>query len=270
MRARSSASRHRLGARVRVPVGVAADPRAEAERRPRPGQVAPVVGEQPLGCVDQALLEEPVAVADLVDNARTPRPHLVRLPEERDLGGERLDLAATRCSGSSSSASSAAIRRCDASTVRRVASVGCAVSTSWSDTSGARSRRRRSSERPRATRHGHAPRARTRAGGGRGAAARRRSRAGSRDANARSTLACRSSGSAATASRSSSCGAPARARAGERPHALDVVEQRLVFLLDEHPAEQVAEQADVAPERCIRPLHRVTVGAKRSAFLLTR
>ena len=58
--------------------------------------------------------------------------------------------------------------------------------------------------------------------------------------------------------------------ARECPHALNVREQRLVFLLDEHLPEQVAEQADVAPERCIRPLHRVTVGAKRSAFLLTR
>ena len=42
---------------------------------------------------------------------------------------------------------------------------------------------------------------------------------------------------------------PAARGAGERPDALDVVEERLVLLLDEHPAEQVAEHADVAPER---------------------
>jgi hypothetical protein len=47
--------------------------------------------------------------------------------------------------------------------------------------------------------------------------------------------------------------------------ALDVVEQRLVLLLDEHAAEQVAEQADVAPERRVGGLvsphsHRSRVG----------
>ncbi len=40
---------------------------------------------------------------------------------------------------------------------------------------------------------------------------------------------------------------PGAGRARECPHALDVLEQRLVLLLDEHPPEQVAEQADVAP-----------------------
>ena len=78
----------RVGARVRIAVGVAADPGAEAKRSGSVGQVAPVVGEQLLGCVDQALLEEPVAVADLVDDARPVRAHLVRLPERGDLRGE--------------------------------------------------------------------------------------------------------------------------------------------------------------------------------------
>ena len=220
-RARSSASRDRLGAGVRVAVGVAADPACRSEAAAaRPGRCAPVVGEQALGSVDQALLEEPVAVADLVDDARPLRPHLVRLPERRDLVGELvLDLAAARVrrSGSSSSASSAAMRRCAASTVRRAASVGCAVSTSSSETRRAISSRghvlepgERVVERLAGAR---APRARRRAGGGCGGAARRRSRAGSR---AR-TRAARSPGARAAAPRplraSSSCGAPPARRA---------------------------------------------------------
>ncbi len=48
----------------------------------------PVVREQLLGRVDEALLEEPVAVADLVDDARPARSHLVGLPERGDLGRE--------------------------------------------------------------------------------------------------------------------------------------------------------------------------------------
>ncbi len=52
--------------------------------------MATVVGEQLLGRVDEALLEEPVSVADLVDDARPARPDLVRLPERRDLVGELL------------------------------------------------------------------------------------------------------------------------------------------------------------------------------------
>ena len=42
---------------------------------------------------------------------------------------------------------------------------------------------------------------------------------------------------------------PASRLARERPHPLDVGEQLLALLLDEHPPEQVAEQADVAPQR---------------------
>jgi hypothetical protein len=76
------------GVRVRVPVGVAADPRAEAERRRRIGDMRAVVGKQALRRVDEALLEEPEAVANLVDDPRPLRAHFVRLPERGDLGGE--------------------------------------------------------------------------------------------------------------------------------------------------------------------------------------
>src|SRR6266480_1095804 len=76
----------RLGAGVRVPVRVAADPGAEAKRRPGRRNLYAVFGKQALGRVEQALLEEPEPVPDLVDDARPLRPHLVRLPQLRDLG----------------------------------------------------------------------------------------------------------------------------------------------------------------------------------------
>ncbi len=41
---------------------------------------------------------------------------------------------------------------------------------------------------------------------------------------------------------------PRTGGAREGADALDVLEQRLVLLLDEHAAEQIAEQADVAPK----------------------
>ncbi len=50
--------------------------------------MSPVVGEQLLGRIDEALLEEPVAIANLVDDAWPVRAHLVRLPERGDLGRE--------------------------------------------------------------------------------------------------------------------------------------------------------------------------------------
>ena len=90
MRARSRASASVAVCRLRVAVGVAADPAAEAKRHRCAGEAPPVLGEEPLGGVDEALLEEPVAVADLVDDLRPARPHLVRLPEHRDLGRERV------------------------------------------------------------------------------------------------------------------------------------------------------------------------------------
>ncbi len=71
---------------------VAADPGAEGKWRSRAGDEATVCREQVPGGVEQALLEEPEAVADLVDHARPLAPHLVGLPEDRDLLREaRLD-----------------------------------------------------------------------------------------------------------------------------------------------------------------------------------
>ena len=69
-----------------------------------------------------------------------------------------------------------------------------------------------------------------------------------KSANARSTAACRSWSSAATASPSWSREPPRAGIAGERANPLLVVEQLLALLLDEHAAEQVAEQADVGTQ----------------------
>jgi len=49
--------------------------------------------------------------------------------------------------------------------------------------------------------------------------------------------------------------APARS-AGEPPDRLDVVEQRLSLLLDEHGAENVPEQANVPPQPLVGRLGR--------------
>jgi hypothetical protein len=76
-----------LGARVRVAVGVSADPAPEGDRRPT-GHMTPVLVQQLLGTVQEAVLEEPQAVPDLVDHARPLVPDLVRLPEHRDLLAE--------------------------------------------------------------------------------------------------------------------------------------------------------------------------------------
>ncbi len=75
----------RLRAGVRVAVHVAADPRAEPEwgrgARNRVLQLA----NEPRQRLPQAPLDEPEAVANLVDDARPARAHLVRLPEHRHL-----------------------------------------------------------------------------------------------------------------------------------------------------------------------------------------
>ena len=52
---------------------------------------------------------------------------------------------------------------------------------------------------------------------------------------------------------------PATRRTCERAHVLDVGEQGLVLLLDEHAAEQVAEQAHVAAQR----FHGASLGSGR-------
>ena len=229
------------------------------------GQVPAVVGEQLLRRVDEALLEEPVPVADLVDDARPPRAHLVGLPVRRDLRGERaLDLGAARRREQrvvelGEQRGDAQVRR-EHRPPRRLGRMRRQDELQRDPPLELLGRdalepRERVVERLAPAR---APRACTRAAGGRGGAARRRSRAGS---TAR-TRAARSPAARAAAPRpprwSSSCGAPARDGARERPDPLDVLEQRLALLLDEHPPEQVAEQPDVAAERrisCFRRLH---------------
>ena len=78
-----------------VAVEVRADPGAEAKRAAR--QPHAPRGEKARRRLPQAPLHEPEALADLVDHARPARADLVRLPEDRDLLGERvLDLGPAR------------------------------------------------------------------------------------------------------------------------------------------------------------------------------
>ena len=255
VRARSSASRIVSAPAFGLP---SASPPIQVPKRSggrRLGQVAPVVGEEPFGCVDQALLEEPVAVADLVDNARTPRPDLIRLPERRDLGGELvLDLlAAKRCElrvvelgeqrrDSQVRSEDGAARRLGRMRreheLERYAALDLLGGDVSSRLNGVGKRLRHDSLLDRV-----------------GAPAadpvlllgdvREREVERERAQDARLPLERQpDDGGREVVVR----GTGARG-AGERPNALDVVEERLVLLLDEHPAEQVAEHADVAPER---------------------
>ena len=89
-RARAARLVDRLDADRRIAVHVAADPRSEAKRRRRVGQAAAPLVEQRLGRLEEAVLEEPEAVADLVGDPQPVVTHLVRLPEQRDLLGEPL------------------------------------------------------------------------------------------------------------------------------------------------------------------------------------
>ena len=73
----------------RIAVQIASDPGAEPKGRRRSRHEPSVVGEQELCHAQQALLEEPQPMTDLVEDARSVRAHLVRLPEERDLLRER-------------------------------------------------------------------------------------------------------------------------------------------------------------------------------------
>ena len=59
------------------------------KRSGEPGSRACHAAEELGGCVPQALLEEPEALADLVDDPRPRRPDLVGLPEDRHLLRER-------------------------------------------------------------------------------------------------------------------------------------------------------------------------------------
>ncbi len=84
----------RRGDRVRpgggIAVLVAADPRPEAERRGDAGQPAPQLARQLGRLLEQALLEEPEPMANLVDDAWPERAHLVGLPEGGHLLGDRV------------------------------------------------------------------------------------------------------------------------------------------------------------------------------------
>ena len=67
--------------RVRVAILVAADPRAELEgKRVEPGQLLIEQRDEVCRDVEQARLEEPQSLADLVVDARADRAHLVGLP----------------------------------------------------------------------------------------------------------------------------------------------------------------------------------------------
>ncbi len=81
--------RDRLRPGGRVSVHVAANPASERERARRRGKLPPVPGEHALRRVEQALLEEPEAAPDLVADSGPPGAHLVRLPEHRHLLGQR-------------------------------------------------------------------------------------------------------------------------------------------------------------------------------------
>ena len=69
----------------RIPVRVTADPRAERERAGSTGEPRPVLGEDSFRCVEQAALEEPDSLPDLVAHSRPRRADLIRLPDQRDL-----------------------------------------------------------------------------------------------------------------------------------------------------------------------------------------
>ena len=83
---------HQLRRAVGVAVLVAARPRAVAQEAHRRPQARVVAIQQPLellvhgaGGVEEHLLEEEERPAHLVDHPRAGRPHLVALPEDRDL-----------------------------------------------------------------------------------------------------------------------------------------------------------------------------------------
>ena len=132
---------------------------------------------------------------------------------------------------------------------------------------------RRASRTPRrAIRAGSAPRARSGAGCARDATPRRRWRAGSRGR----TRAGQPSSAPRRARARRPRAPPGRPReprvpglAREAPHALDVGQQILADLLDEHTPERVADQADVAPQRVVatarRARGRIVGGSARHA-----
>ena len=268
--------RDRLGPGGGVAVLVAADPRPEAERRPDAGQPAPQLARQVGRLLEQALLEEPESVADLVDDARSQRAHLVGLPERGHLLGDRIADPVAPGRGEIGVvelvAASRLRRRWAVRIVRRVASVGCAVSTSSSETPAA-ARARLSSSIP-----------------GRGQLGERGVERLARElalvlvlASAAQAVvllgevgelevepegaqhvspAARAAARRTAAARSErGPGRPARLRlARERADPLLVGEELLAFLLDEDAPEDLPEQPDVPAERCLGVAHGVRAG----------
>src|SRR5262249_15985971 len=70
-----------VGARVRIAVEVAADPGPEPRHGGGLRRALSQFAEKIRGRLPERLLEVPEAVPNLVDDVRSPRPHLVRLPE---------------------------------------------------------------------------------------------------------------------------------------------------------------------------------------------
>jgi hypothetical protein len=234
------------------------DPAAEAKRRRIRGEASGEASADPRDGVPEALLEEPQATTDLVDDLRAAGAHLVGLPEDhRPLRQRLLDTQALgrghRCVVEQSE--SAAMRRWASRTERRVASVGCAVSTS-STTRPVPASVSLSAPTPSASRRANASCERLVRHAPFVLVLRRRRSVvllGDADelknsAKARSTDARRSRPSSRRPRSSSRRASPPR-RTGERANTLLVLEQLRPLLLDEPTAEEIAEQAYVGAQR---------------------
>ena len=122
----------RLRARVRVAVHVASDPGPEPERWRRTRDRVPQLADEPRQRLPQALLDEPEAMPDLVDDAGpADRTSSVchRIVTSSAIWSRTRRCVECGSSGSSSRRSAAASRWWAWRIVRRVASVGWAVST---------------------------------------------------------------------------------------------------------------------------------------------
>ena len=133
-------ARH-LGRDRRIAVSIAADPRAEHDRRRvhrqrPPGQAAEHAiqfARVARHGVPQRLLEDEEPAAHFLHRRRPLRPHVVCLHIVR-ISRRRSSAISSRSpavrSGRSWASSDRAMRTCSAASVRRVMAVGCAVSTS--------------------------------------------------------------------------------------------------------------------------------------------
>ena len=126
----------------RVAVTVAADPRAEAEEGRELERLAGVrLGQGVFDAaveqgreVEEDVVEEVEAVADLVEDGGLAQAGFVGLPERDDLlahGFERVALLLGGELAEVEAARTVAMRRSLARMVRRLASVGWAVKTGW-------------------------------------------------------------------------------------------------------------------------------------------